>query len=120
MLEARAIHWTGSLIDTLDRILDKGMVIDAWVRISQVGIVLANEPVRIVIERMEINDGTDYGPSTAGGEPPTGSAPPHPGGADDSGAPAAPVPVHPRYPPFADEAEEDPPWDMLDFWKSSA
>ena len=29
-----------SLIDVLDRVLDKGIVIDAWVRISLVGIDL--------------------------------------------------------------------------------
>jgi len=28
-----------SLIDVLDRVLDKGIVIDAWVRVSLVGIV---------------------------------------------------------------------------------
>ena len=30
----------GSLIDVLDRVLDKGIVIDAWVRVSLVGIDL--------------------------------------------------------------------------------
>ena len=29
-----------SLIDVLDRVLDKGIVIDAWVRVSLVGIDL--------------------------------------------------------------------------------
>jgi gas vesicle structural protein len=31
-----------SLIDVLDRVLDKGIVIDAWVRVSLVGIVVAS------------------------------------------------------------------------------
>ena len=32
-----------SLIDVLDRVLDKGIVIDAWVRVSLVGIHLVVE-----------------------------------------------------------------------------
>jgi hypothetical protein len=31
---------SGGLVDLIDRILDKGLVIDAWVRISLVGIEL--------------------------------------------------------------------------------
>lgn len=38
-----------SLIDVLDRILDKGIVVDAWVRISLVGIDLSTVETRIVI-----------------------------------------------------------------------
>src|SRR5690348_8721010 len=38
-----------SLIDVLDRILDKGIVIDAWVRISLVGIDLITVEARIVV-----------------------------------------------------------------------
>ncbi len=32
-----------SLIDVLDRVLDKGIVIDAWVRVSLVGIDLIGD-----------------------------------------------------------------------------
>ncbi|HTE86310.1 MAG TPA: gas vesicle protein GvpJ, partial [Dehalococcoidia bacterium] len=43
-------HSSGtSLIDVLDRILDKGIVIDAWVRISLVGIDLITIEARIVV-----------------------------------------------------------------------
>jgi gas vesicle structural protein len=42
-----------SLIDVLDRILDKGIVIDAWVRISQVGIDLITGEVRVVIASID-------------------------------------------------------------------
>ena len=38
-----------SLIDVLDRVLDKGIVIDAWVRASLVGIDLVTVEARIVV-----------------------------------------------------------------------
>jgi gas vesicle structural protein len=41
-----------SLIDVLDRVLDKGIVIDAWVRISLVGIDLITE-ARIVVASID-------------------------------------------------------------------
>ena len=37
-----------SLIDVLDRVLDKGIVIDAWVRVSLVGIDLITVEARVV------------------------------------------------------------------------
>ncbi len=42
-----------SLIDVLDRVLDKGIVIDAWVRISLVGIDLISEQARVVVASSE-------------------------------------------------------------------
>src|SRR5882672_5606903 len=38
-----------SLIDVLDRVLDKGIVIDAWVRVSLVGIDLITIETRVVV-----------------------------------------------------------------------
>ena len=38
-----------SLIDVLDRVLDKGIVIDAWVRVSLVGIDLMTVEARVVV-----------------------------------------------------------------------
>jgi len=38
-----------SLIDVLDRVLDKGIVIDAWVRISLIGLDLLQVEARIVV-----------------------------------------------------------------------
>src|SRR3954463_7925179 len=38
-----------SLIDVLDRVLDKGIVIDAWVRVSLVGIDLLTVEARVVV-----------------------------------------------------------------------
>jgi hypothetical protein len=40
---------TRSLIDVLDRVLDKGIVIDAWVRVSLVGIDLLSVEARVVV-----------------------------------------------------------------------
>ena len=42
-----------SLIDVLDRVLDKGLVIDAWVRVSLVGIDLVTIEARIVVASIE-------------------------------------------------------------------
>ncbi len=42
-----------SLIDVLDRVLDKGIVIDAWVRISLVGIELITVEARIVVASID-------------------------------------------------------------------
>jgi hypothetical protein len=42
-----------SLIDVLDRILDKGIVIDAWVRVSLVGIDLITVEARIVVASID-------------------------------------------------------------------
>jgi hypothetical protein len=38
-----------SVIDVLDRVLDKGIVIDAWVRVSLVGIDLITVEARVVV-----------------------------------------------------------------------
>lgn len=38
-----------SLMDVLDRVLDKGVVIDAWIRVSVVGIDLVTVEARVVV-----------------------------------------------------------------------
>jgi hypothetical protein len=40
---------TSSLVEVLDRVLDKGIVIDAWVRVSLVGIELVTVEARVVV-----------------------------------------------------------------------
>lgn len=45
----RATQSGGSLVDLIDRILDKGLVIDAWARVSLVGIELLTIEARIVV-----------------------------------------------------------------------
>ena len=42
-----------SLIDVLDRVLDKGIVIDAYVRVSLVGIDLVTVEARIVVASID-------------------------------------------------------------------
>ena len=82
-----------SLIDVLDRILDKGIVIDAWVRISLVGIDLITVEARVVIASID----TYLKYAEAVGAVPTVSRPalgPAEGGSTSgipSGAPASTV-----------------------------
>ena len=42
-----------SLIDVLDRVLDKGIVIDAWVRVSVIGIDLLTIEARVTVASIE-------------------------------------------------------------------
>jgi len=62
---------SGSLIDVLDRVLDKGIVIDAWVRVSLVGIDLITVEARVVVASI----GTYLQHSEALGAVAVGSAP---------------------------------------------
>jgi hypothetical protein len=53
-----AIHRTvpgddGTLIDVLDRVLDKGIVISAWGRLSVVGLELVGMEMRVVVASIE-------------------------------------------------------------------
>src|SRR5262249_1020891 len=43
----------GSLIDVLDRVLDKGIVVDAWIRLSVAGIDLITVEARVVVASIE-------------------------------------------------------------------
>jgi gas vesicle structural protein len=42
-----------NIVDVLDRVLDKGIVIDAWVALSVVGINLVTLDARIVVASVE-------------------------------------------------------------------
>ncbi|KOR33831.1 MULTISPECIES: gas vesicle structural protein GvpA [Planktothricoides] len=44
---------SSSLAEVIDRILDKGIVIDAWARVSLVGIELLAVEARVVIASVE-------------------------------------------------------------------
>ena len=44
---------SSSLVEVVDRILDKGIVIDAWVRVSLVGIELLAIEARVVVASVE-------------------------------------------------------------------
>ena len=43
----------GTLIDVLDRVLDKGIVIDGWARMSVVGIDLLTVDAHVVVASIE-------------------------------------------------------------------
>lgn len=83
-----------SLIDVLDRILDKGIVVDAWVRISLVGIDLITVEARVVIASID----TYLKYAEAVGITPTVSRPAG-GGAPPGGAPPSIGPGEPSYTP---------------------
>jgi len=42
-----------TLVDVLDRVLDKGIVIDAWVRVSIAGLEVVTVEARIVVASIE-------------------------------------------------------------------
>ena len=44
---------SSSLVEVIDRILDKGIVVDAWVRVSLVGIEILAIEARIVVSSVE-------------------------------------------------------------------
>jgi len=44
---------SSSLVEVVDRILDKGVVVDAWVRVSLVGIELLAIEARVVVASVE-------------------------------------------------------------------
>ncbi len=47
------VNSSSSLAEVIDRILDKGIVVDAWVRVSLVGIELLAIEARVVIASVE-------------------------------------------------------------------
>lgn len=44
---------SSSLVEVIDRILDKGIVIDAWIRISLIGIEILTIEARVVVASIE-------------------------------------------------------------------
>lgn len=44
---------SSSLVEVIDRILDKGVVIDAWARVSLVGIEILAIEARVVVASVE-------------------------------------------------------------------
>ena len=53
VLELKDVRVSGSFVDVLDRVLDKGIVIDAWLQVSAVGIDLITVEARIVVASIE-------------------------------------------------------------------
>ena len=48
-MQLERVAGTANIIDVLDRVLDKGIVIDAWVSVSVVGIELVTVQARVVV-----------------------------------------------------------------------
>lgn len=44
---------SSSLAEVLDRILDKGLVVDAWVRVSLIGIEILTVEARVVVASVD-------------------------------------------------------------------
>ena len=44
---------SSSIVEVIDRILDKGIVVDAWVRVSLVGIELLTIEARVVVASVD-------------------------------------------------------------------
>lgn len=63
-----------SVIDVLDRVLDKGIVIDAWLRVALTGIDLLTIQVRVVVASIETY--LKYSPELTGHVPPASEEPP--------------------------------------------
>jgi len=53
MPELRRGSTSSSVIDVLDHILDKGIVIDAWIRVSVAGIDLVTVEARVVVASID-------------------------------------------------------------------
>src|SRR2546423_14512368 len=87
-----------SLIDVLDRILDKGIVIDAWVRISLVGIDLITVEARVVIASIDtyLKYAEAVGITSTVSRPAIGEAG---GGSGGPRGSANPAPTRPRLGP---------------------
>jgi hypothetical protein len=79
---------SSSLAEVVDRILEKGVVIDAWVKVSLVGIELLSIEARVVIASVEtylkyaeaIGLTASAAGSSVGGHTPTLTLPPQGGG----------------------------------------
>src|SRR5690554_4528851 len=52
-LQGSPSRGNAGLVDVLDRVLDKGIVIDAWVRVSLVGIDLITVEARVVVASID-------------------------------------------------------------------
>jgi len=54
-----AVHAPADVMEVLDRVLDRGIVIDAWLRVSVVGLALVDVDARVVVAsiRTYVRDG---------------------------------------------------------------
>ena len=52
-MAVQKINASSSLVEVVDRILDKGIVVDAWARVSLVGIELLAIEARVVVASVD-------------------------------------------------------------------
>ena len=52
-MSVKKINASSSLVEVVDRILDKGIVVDAWARVSLVGIELLAIEARVVVASVD-------------------------------------------------------------------
>ena len=76
MEDERSRREATTLVDVLDRVLDKGIVIDAWVLISLVGVDLLSIEARIVVASIEtcLNYADQESLTSLGARPPLSAA----------------------------------------------
>ncbi len=76
MEDERSRREATTLVDVLDRVLDKGIVIDAWVLISLVGVDLPSIEARIVVASIEtyLNYADQVSLTSLGARPPLSAA----------------------------------------------
>lgn len=53
LMAVQTSNGSSTLVEVVDRILDKGVVVDAWVRVSLVGIELLAIEARVVIASVD-------------------------------------------------------------------
>jgi hypothetical protein len=88
-IERRPASAGTNLIDILDRVLDKGIIIDAWVRVSLVGIDLVTVQARVVGASIETYlKHSEAIAQAALGAAPSDMTPPRPAGPGPTLAPA--------------------------------
>jgi hypothetical protein len=70
-----------SVADVLDRVLDRGIVIDAWVRVAVAGIALIDVDARIVVASIDtyVEQAAAIGPARLAARPPTAGGGASPG-----------------------------------------
>ena len=73
MGDERRTREATTLVDVLDRVLDKGIVIDAWVLISLVGVDLLSIEARIVVASI-LNCADQVSLTSLGARPPLSAA----------------------------------------------
>ena len=103
---------TNSLIDVLDRVIDMGVVVDAWVRISLVGIDIVSINASVVVADRSVrltHDSLDVFLENCPHASRTKRRSDHGASGEDEGSAARPVPLLPRKPVLSGSVAATPP-----------